>query len=234
MTEVEWWESDALVRLLTVWGGADTLAAPRDHACQRTLTILGERATDRKLRLFAVAVCRRIAPGLLIRAAWECLEVAEKLADGNASLGELGRVREQLDEYLMNDTLYQPSEYAASAPRCCLHENVRHGVRYVVSTAWQTSQPPRDKVWASDTAARLRDVFGNPFRPVTFDAAWRTDTAVSLAQQMYESREFSPRPIRADALQDAGCDNEDILNYCRGPGPHVRGCWVVDLVLGKV
>jgi hypothetical protein len=50
---------------------------------------------------------------------------------------------------------------------------------------------------------------------------------------MYESRHFSPMPILADALQDAGCDNPDVLDHCRGPGPHVRGCWVVDLVLGK-
>jgi hypothetical protein len=82
-------------------------------------------------------------------------------------------------------------------------------------------------------AALLRDIFGNPFRPVTFSPAWRTDTAVSLAQHIYESREFSAMPILADALQDAGCDNEDILSHCCSIGPHVRGCWVVDLVLGK-
>jgi hypothetical protein len=79
----------------------------------------------------------------------------------------------------------------------------------------------------------LREIFGNPFRPVSFSPAWRTDTAVSLAKQMYDSRDFALMPILADALQDAGCDNDDILNHCRGPGPHVRGCWVVDLVLGR-
>jgi hypothetical protein len=79
----------------------------------------------------------------------------------------------------------------------------------------------------------LRDIFGNPFRPVTFSPAWQTDTVVSLARQMYESRDFSAMPILADALQGAGCDNADILDHCRGPGPHVRGCWVLDLVLGK-
>jgi hypothetical protein len=79
----------------------------------------------------------------------------------------------------------------------------------------------------------LRDIFGNPFRPVSFSPAWRTDTAVALARQMYESRDFGAMPILADALQDAGCDDADILEHCRGPGPHVRGCWVVDLVLDK-
>ena len=82
-------------------------------------------------------------------------------------------------------------------------------------------------------AALLREIFGNPFRPVAFSADWRTDTAITLARRMYESREFGAMPILADALQDAGCENDDILSHCRGDGPHVRGCWVVDLVLGK-
>jgi hypothetical protein len=79
----------------------------------------------------------------------------------------------------------------------------------------------------------LRDIFGNPFRPVVFSPEWRTDTAILLARGMYESRDFSAMPILADALQDTGCDHAEILSHCRGPGPHVRGCCVVDLVLGK-
>lgn len=72
-----------------------------------------------------------------------------------------------------------------------------------------------------------------PSPSVTFSREWRTSTTVALAQEMHDSRDFSAMPILADALQDASCDNENILNHCRGPGPHVRGCWVVDLVLGK-
>jgi hypothetical protein len=79
----------------------------------------------------------------------------------------------------------------------------------------------------------VRELFGNPFRPVAFASEWRTDTAVTLARQMYDARDFGAMPILADALQDAGCDSADILDHCRGPGPHVRGCWVCDLVLGK-
>jgi len=66
-----------------------------------------------------------------------------------------------------------------------------------------------------------------------FSPQWRTSTAVTLAEQMYNSRDFAAMPILADAIQEAGCDNADILNHCRGNEPHVRGCWVVDLVLGK-
>jgi hypothetical protein len=82
-------------------------------------------------------------------------------------------------------------------------------------------------------SALFHDLFGNPLHPVAFSLEWRTDTAVVLAEQMYESCEFSAMPILADALQDAGCDSADILDHCRGDGPHVRGCWVIDLVLGK-
>jgi hypothetical protein len=83
-------------------------------------------------------------------------------------------------------------------------------------------------------AALVRDIFGNPFRPVIFNPAWRTSTVLALAQGIYDSRDFSPMPILADALQDAGCENADILKHCRDANAtHVRGCWVVDLVLGK-
>jgi hypothetical protein len=87
--------------------------------------------------------------------------------------------------------------------------------------------------WYGRIPALCREVFGNLFESVNFDPAWHADTAVSLAQQMYDARDFSAMPILADALQDAGCDNEGILSHCRSSGPHVRGCWVVDLVLGK-
>ncbi|MBL8799394.1 MAG: hypothetical protein JNM56_36260 [Planctomycetia bacterium] len=79
----------------------------------------------------------------------------------------------------------------------------------------------------------IRDVLCNPFRPVTVDSSWLTPTVVSLATAIYEERAFDRLPILADALEDAGCDNTDILNHCRQPGDHVRGCWAVDLVLGK-
>src|SRR5262249_35647373 len=86
--------------------------------------------------------------------------------------------------------------------------------------------------WA-DHVVLLRDVFGNPFRPVAFAPAWRTSAAIGLAESMYEARDCAAMPILADALEEAGCEQPDILAHCRGPGPHVRGCWVVDLVLGK-
>jgi hypothetical protein len=83
-------------------------------------------------------------------------------------------------------------------------------------------------------AALLRDIFGNPFRPVAFDPAWRTIDVMLLAQGIYEERAFDRMPILADALQDAGCEHDDILGHLRDPhAAHVRGCWALDLVLGK-
>jgi hypothetical protein len=98
--------------------------------------------------------------------------------------------------------------------------------KYVASAAGERSSYPGQ-------TAILRDIFGNPFRRVSFSPEWRTTAVVAFAKQMYEARDFSAMPILADALQDAGCDNDDILNHCRGQGVRVRGCYVVDLVLGK-
>ena len=86
----------------------------------------------------------------------------------------------------------------------------------------------------------FRDIFGNPFRPVAIFPAWKSQTVVSLAQAAYEQRELpagtldvARLAVLADALEDAGCDQADLLGHLRGPGPHVRGCWAVDLLLGK-
>jgi len=79
----------------------------------------------------------------------------------------------------------------------------------------------------------IRDLFGNPFRPVTILPEWLTSTVVSLATGIYIEKAFDRMPILADALQDAGCDDEQVLGHCRGSGPHTRGCWAVDGCLGK-
>jgi hypothetical protein len=169
------------------------------------LAFLRGKASDRRLRLFAVAVYRaRLGGGA--RAAQRAAERVAKLAERMAEGGPTGAADRIDGVYFV---LFSTGLGAAS--RLAEHPTV----------------PDHGK------CGLLRDIFGNPFRPVTFAPDWRTDTAVSLAQQMYEARKFSAMPILADALQDAGCDNDDILAHCRGEGPHVRGCWVVDLVLGK-
>jgi hypothetical protein len=82
----------------------------------------------------------------------------------------------------------------------------------------------------------LRDIVGNPFRPVSVAPAlltWNDGLIVKLAQGIDAEQAFDRLPILADALEEAGCADADILGHLRGPGPHTRGCWVVDWVLGK-
>jgi hypothetical protein len=78
----------------------------------------------------------------------------------------------------------------------------------------------------------FRCVFGNPFRPVR-PGPWITPAAVSVARDIYDRRDFSALPVLADLLEEAGCPEQAVLDHCRQPGEHARGCWVVDLVLGK-
>jgi hypothetical protein len=86
----------------------------------------------------------------------------------------------------------------------------------------------------------LKDIFGSPFRPITLDPAWQTPTVRALAQAAYEQRHLPSGhldpdrlAVLADALEEAGCDNQDILSHLRSPGPHTRGCWAVDLLLSR-
>jgi hypothetical protein len=86
----------------------------------------------------------------------------------------------------------------------------------------------------------LRDILGNPFRPATVSPAWQAPQVVALAQAAYDERDMptgtldlARLAVLADALEDAGCTDSNILDHLRRPGPHVRGCWAVDLILGK-
>jgi hypothetical protein len=97
------------------------------------------------------------------------------------------------------------------------------------TTAWE--QAHNEEQMAQ--VALLRDIFGNPFRPVAVDPAWLMSDVRILAEGVYQERAFDLLPILADALQDAGCENDAVLGHCRQPCEHVRGCWVVDLLLGK-
>jgi hypothetical protein len=79
----------------------------------------------------------------------------------------------------------------------------------------------------------IRDIIGNPFRPVIFDPSWLDSTVIELARSIYDARDFDRMPMLGDALEKAGCNNRTILDHCRGQVKHVRGCWVVDHLLGK-
>jgi hypothetical protein len=193
------------------------------------------KAGKRKLRLLGCGCCRLIWAHLTTPAR-HAVEVSERFADGEADKVEMAAAAKPLARMLRGSydedaPGAQTRTAAAMAAATVQHQGVGHEVNtYPLSLAGYLG--PND-VADGIVCDLLRDIFGNPFRPVAFDPSWRTSTAVQLARRMYESRDFGPMPILADALQDAGCDHPDVLAHARGGGPHVRGCWVVDLVLGK-
>ena len=204
-----------------------------------------QQVSDRKLRLFGCACCRRVWH-LYDTAGRHAVGVAERLADQLATNTERRAAVLAISErvgYAGPATVAGVKAYEAGVrtAECTASDNAHEllGPLPQPSNDAAVEQYRRisERLTALERAANvpaLRDIFGNPFRPVTFAPDWRTDTAMTLARQMYESRDFSAMPILADALQDAGCTNDDILSHCRDTNQtHVRGCWVVDLVLGK-
>jgi hypothetical protein len=202
------------------------------------LEFLRGKASDRKLRLFAVACCRRVWDLLADSRSQRAVEVAERFADGRASEEELrtaaegaNAVRQAAYQVLEANTAGGGWDHEADA-QC----NLADYAADVVASEAYTAARSVDRQWRLQSDI-LRDIFGNPFRPLpTLDPAWLRwhDATISrLAQQMYDSRDFASMPILADALEEAGCTSADILDHCRGPGPHVRACWVVDQILGK-
>jgi hypothetical protein len=202
-----------------------------------------QEASDRKLRLFAVACCRRVWEYLPGAGSRQAVEVAERYADGVATREELDAAHEAAEpsesaDYGEVGVAAHAAERPVDADSCALNASL-----LAADTLVPRSQgtPEEYKRWEEadndESHAQtllLREIFGNPFRPVEFDPAWRTSDVMLLARGIYEEKAFDRMPILADALQDAGCDRDDILNHLRDPqATHVRGCWALDLVLGK-
>jgi hypothetical protein len=216
------------------------------------LRCLGPKASKRKRRLFVCAACRRIWHLIPDDRSRRAVLVAEQFADGLVRNAQLNTSREEARTVLKEQKSQRAKEWASRACYCSVMEKAGDAVKVWLSVGYavQMGRPAGDvaqspaparlgalmSVWDTELARQagaLRDIFGNPFRPVTLNAAWRTSNVTALAQSIYDDRAFDRLPILADALEDAGCDNADILDHCRQPGEHVRGCWVVDLVLGR-
>jgi hypothetical protein len=204
------------------------------------LKFLSPVAPDRKYRLFAVACCRTIIQLIPDETCRTALDVVEQYADDLVPItfartvrDEVAGIRSRVEERCWREDEVTPELFAVGAVAAALDLRGGYAAATYAPADCLSATKGADDRCAEHQADLLRDIFGNPFRPVAFDPAWRTDTVLSLARQMYDSRDFSPMPILADALQDAGCEDADVLTHCRGPGPHVRGCWVADLVLGK-
>jgi hypothetical protein len=219
---------------------AEWLACPDPQAM---LDFLDRKASVRKLRLFPCACSRRLWPALSDKAR-RSVEVAELFADGQASPQELRDARGPCYSGVRADN---SASFAAGTGR-----RIRREARYaLIHAAWSAGWPgwvreiiPEQETVEKAAQARLvRDVFGNPFRHLVIQRDWlRWDrrSIPNLAKPVYEERllpagtlDHTRLAVLADALEDAGCSDRDILGHLRDPGPHIRGYWLVDLLLAR-
>jgi hypothetical protein len=190
----------------------------------------------RKLRLFACACCRHVWDKLTEDRDRQIVLLSEDFADGGTSIEELERARQVC---LDRPGFLYPAIRAAIAtanpqPRAAATE-----VMSGVCSAIASHGVGYNERWRAETealAAVVREIFGNPFRPIQSERSWQTandGAVIRVAQSIYDSRNFADLPILIDALQDAGCDDPMILDHLRSPGLHFRGCWALDRVLAK-
>jgi hypothetical protein len=184
--------------------------------------------SERRLRLFACGCCRLLCD-VMNEASRDFVRVAELFADGRVKpdVADRWRARVESDDRSLDALLGVSHFSAAPIAQAAVQRDRSALVATFVEAEGGTRGEGRHKIGV------FRDVIGNLFRPVGPDPRWRTSAAIDLARTMYDSRDFAAMPILADALEEAGCDDAEVLAHCRGDGPHVRGCWVVDLVLGK-
>lgn len=212
------------------------------------LEFLPGEISERKLMMFAATCCKRMGSLVTDHRLLAGIECVQRLPEGNIQPSELQHIISGVWEYYHSQLARQFDDPACGAVIEALERDSQH---WPVAHHWVAAVSSHVKcaivdpliqrgedesAWAEEQREQcliVSDIFGNPFRPVSLDQSWRTSTIQAIAKQMYDSHDFSPMPILADALQDSGCENEDILSHCRGDGPHVRGCWVVDLILGK-
>jgi hypothetical protein len=216
---------------------------------------------QRLLYLLGVAVCRRLAALFPDPCCQRMLEVAETFAEGRATLDELADAHDVIDAFRCS-SLPAATEAAVNAVfwlspddykviRILWHVGdavgylraVDAGVLPAGATGREEEAVWKDPSFLAGREAEeravcdlIRDVIGNPFRPVAVDPsllAWNDGAILKMAKAIYDERAFDRLPLLADALEDAGCTEADTLAHCRGPGPHVRGCWAVDLLLEK-
>lgn len=195
------------------------------------LAFLAGKTSNRKVRLFGCA-CLRQRPGEMD----EDIRMAERYADGEVSLRAMTSIEEHagITQADAAEAAYEAMGLASGA---------------LASDAWNTAMREGKtrteanklsraafKQEEAHQASLLRDIVGNPCRPLMIDPHWLVSdggVVVQLAQAIYDERTFDRMPILADALEDASCTNADILEHCRAGGVHARGCWVLDLLLDK-
>ena len=193
---------------------------------------LSGRASERKLRLFAVACCRLVWPLLADQGSWAAVEAAERYADGQATLAEMTAAAAGAWVDAARAVGYSDAEEAVrTASTCGCLLAMQAAAR--LTGDWATPHATE----CGKQADALRDIIGNPCQPLPeIDSAWLlwdSGSVRRLAETIYETGRFEDLPVLADALEDAGCTAAELLGHLRGSGLHLRGCWPVDLLLGK-
>jgi hypothetical protein len=185
--------------------------------------------SPRKIRLFCCGLARRDIEWLQYPWGRLALDLAEKHADGLVPRAKMTAAHTSALKWVMRGVLPETTEEEVMVSRA-----TKSATWAALPDVWAAAETfimlPE---YRADEGRYFRDVVGNPFRPVAADERWLNSTVVALANGIYAERAFDRLPILADALRDAGCDSDDILAHCAEPGPHVRGCWVVDLLLRK-
>lgn len=189
-------------------------------------------ASDRRYRLFAAACCRRVWHTLTDERSRQAIETIERFADGQASDEE--RETAQAIAAQVRNLGGILAKFAASI-------SARHGAAMVIDPAGQAAaffpdqkyDPSKLEFEWREQCGLIRDIFGNPNQPTTVQTSWRTSSVADLAQFIYDERDYGRMQDLGEALAKAGCTNVEMLNHCRSAGQHVRGCWVVDAILGK-
>jgi hypothetical protein len=205
------------------------------------LDYLRGRSSDRKLRLFSAACCRQAWRWIKEPYHRLAVEAAEDFADGRITVDDLQKARAAA--WASEASNRREGVYAAARAVATTSAGAaaRQAQRHVVHTLFRANivrfdmEAGRKRAIQRQQCDLLRDILGNLFRSVSVKPAWlvwNDGTTVKIAEAIYEGHAFDRLPILADALEDAGCDNADLLAHCRRPGPHVRGCWVIDLLLG--
>jgi hypothetical protein len=202
------------------------------------LAFVRQRTSARKRRLFAAACCRLIWPLLRDSRSRKAVEVAERFADGTATAEELFAAESAADEVDMALALDTAEGLAANAVYATTCNNV--GWDIANATAERAEEAAQRAGIRIDRVALVRDVFGNPFRRIAVAPTVLGPIVISLAQAAYEERALpsgflAPERlgVLSDALEEAGCTDAELLSHLRSPGPHVRGCWALDLLLDR-
>jgi hypothetical protein len=188
---------------------------------------------DSRKNLLFVSACFRRSWELLPEVARNWVVTAENVADGLSNADALRRIDAGLDDWFWeeHDRDLEEKDRGVNSNRSFIYP-LWHVFVFTKVAKGESDESPF-RIEQGHQAALLRDVIGNPFHPIRVDSSWLTDNVVPLAGCIYDERAFERLPILADALEESGCTDRNILDHLREPGFHVRGCWVVDLLLAK-